>query len=198
MSAALGNEIISCLGKEIPKYDLVITGDFGHGFINSGIRRKIEEKSKFLALNVQTNSSNFGHHPFTLYRKFDFLSMNMQELALALHEEHKDAKEMIRKCCKKLKINNFLVTLGKNGCTYVKNGIMINAPILTSSVKDTVGAGDAVFSVISLFVYLNAEKELIPFIASCAGGIGVNIMGNKESITKKKLLDFIKKTLKEK
>ncbi|MFC1686946.1 transposase, partial [Nanoarchaeota archaeon] len=54
----LTNEIVTYLDEEIPKHDLVIVGDFGHGFINDSIRRKLEEKSKFLAINTQSNSSN--------------------------------------------------------------------------------------------------------------------------------------------
>ena len=36
-------------------------------------------------------------------------------------------------------------------------------------------------------------KEIIPFIANCAGGLGANIIGNKESVNKEKLLNFVEK-----
>ena len=46
----------------IPKHDLVIVSDYGHGFINKKIARKILSLSPFTALNAQINSSNVGHH----------------------------------------------------------------------------------------------------------------------------------------
>ena len=55
------------------------------------------------------------------------------------------------------------------------------------------GAGDAVFSITSLFAYRGMPNELIPFMANCIGGIEVNILGNKESVTKEKLFTFIER-----
>ena len=44
----------------------------------------------------------------------------------------------------------------------------------------------------SLLAYSGLNDELMPFIANCVGGIGVNIIGNKESVSKGKLLNFIR------
>jgi len=91
----------------------------------------------------------------------------------------------------------FLVTRGPGGCMFInKEGKIFNAPILISNVKDTVGAGDAVFAISTLFSYFNANDELMPFIANCAGGISANFMGNKESVSKEKLLKFLEEIYK--
>jgi len=81
-------------------------------------------------------------------------------------------------------------------CIFAQNSKIIKAPILSSTVKDTIGAGDAVFSISSLLAYITADAELIPFIGNCAGALAVNVMGNKESITKGSLLQFIKELYK--
>jgi bifunctional ADP-heptose synthase (sugar kinase/adenylyltransferase) len=75
-------------------------------------------------------------------------------------------------------------------------GEISKAPILIDTVKDTVGAGDALFAITSLFVYGKANNDLLPFVANCAGGIAANIIGNKESVTRDKLESFIKEVLK--
>lgn len=191
ISNALTEEIVKYLGEELPKYDLVIVGDFGHGFINEVIRRKLEEKSKFLALNVQSNSANRGYNYFTLYKKSNFISMNAEELRLPLLKRFEEIDEVIQEAYDLFKLETLLVTLGQEGSIFVDKSDMVRSPSLTSSVKDTVGAGDALFAISSLFVYLNADKKLIPFIANCVGGMAVNIMGNKKDITKEKLLNFI-------
>ena len=42
-----------------------------------------------------------------------------------------------------------------------------------------------------MVVYLNADNDIVPFVANCAGGIAANIIGNKESVTKEMLLSFM-------
>ena len=192
ITSSLSEEIVAYLDKELPKYDFIIVADFGHGFINEEIRRKLEEKSKFMALNVQSNSANMGYNYITNYKKSDFVTMNEEELRLPQQMRFEDINLVIKKARDSLKFDNFLVTVGKQGSIFVRNGNLFKAPLLIESVVDTVGAGDAAFAIASLFTYLNADDELIPFIANCAGGIASNVMGHKESITKEKLLNFVK------
>lgn len=187
----LSKEIIFYLDEEIPKYDLVVVGDFGHGFINDDIRRKIEEKSRFLALNVQSNSANMGYNYFNLYKQFDFISLNEDELRLPLTKRFEEIEEVITEACNKYNLKSVLLTQGNRGCMFIREGNVFKAPAVITSVKDTVGAGDAVFAISSLFVYANFDDKLLPFLANCAGGIAANIMGNKESVTREKLLNSI-------
>ena len=42
------------------KSDLVIVNDFSHGLITKNIFNNIIKTSKFVTLNTQINSSNFG------------------------------------------------------------------------------------------------------------------------------------------
>jgi len=197
ITTELTAEIIGYLDQEIPKHDFVLVGDFGHGFINDQIRRKLEEKSKFLAINVQSNSANMGYNYFNLYEKADFLSIDEQEFRLPKAERFAEIEEIINGTKNPMPYKSFLITRGKQGCIYVKNNKLIRSPIVIESVKDTVGAGDALFAISSLLTYLEVNEELIPFIGNCAGGIAANIIGNKESITKNGLLHFIEEIYKE-
>ena len=196
ISKDLTEEILNYLDKELSIYDLVVVGDFGHGFINESIRKKLEEKFKFLVVNVQTNSTNLGYNYFSLYKKINFICMNESEMRLPMRRRFEEIEDVIKEVYTLFKYENFLVTLGKKGCIFINNGNLFKAPVLITSVKDTVGAGDALFAITSLWIYLKADNEIIPFIANCVGGIAANIMGNKEGITKDKLLNFIKETIK--
>ncbi len=196
ISKNLTDKIVNYLNEELPKYDLVVVGDFGHGFINKDIRKKLEEKSRFLALNVQTNSANLGYNYFNLYKNPNFISMNEQEIRLPLCKRFEEIEEIVKETYHLFKYENFLVSLGKRGSIFVNKGKIFRAPVLVSTVKDTVGAGDALFALASLFVYSKKDPKLIPFIANCAGGLAANIVGNKENITKNKLRKFIGNILK--
>ncbi|HJX05220.1 MAG TPA: PfkB family carbohydrate kinase [Candidatus Nanoarchaeia archaeon] len=196
ISAVLSGKVVNYLHQELPKYDFVMVGDFGHGFLNTQVKKKLQERSKFLAVNAQSNSSNMGYNYLTLYRKPDFITMSEEELRLPLFMRFEDIEQVIAEAQKNFKLNHFIVSIGKHGSIYVNKNKIFKAPILIQSVKDTVGAGDALFALTSLFAYSKANPEFVPFIGNCAGGIAANIMGNKESVTKEKLLSFAGELLK--
>ncbi|HLD79084.1 MAG TPA: PfkB family carbohydrate kinase [Candidatus Nanoarchaeia archaeon] len=191
ISENLEKEIIAFLERELPNHDLVIVGDFGHGFITDKIIKTLEEKSSYLAVNVQTNSANLGFNYVTKYSNPSFLTMDGTELALAMGEKLKDFLTLMNTLHERKKYNRFLVTLGKEGAAYFNHGKIHTSPAFVSKVTDIVGAGDAVLSVASLLSLSEVEEELILFIANCVGGIAVSIMGNEKSIAKEELLAFI-------
>ena len=185
------DEIINHLKEELPKYDLVVLADFGHGFISENIIKTLEEYSKFLAANVQTNSANLGFNYITKYNKLDYLTTNEYEIRLVLSDRFGDVADITKQLVEKTKFNNVLLTRGKIGCLYVKDGNQFPGPSLTKDIKDVVGAGDAVFAVTSLLSHSGVDGELLTFIANCIGAVAVNVMGNKKSIVKEDLIKFI-------
>jgi rfaE bifunctional protein kinase chain/domain len=187
----LTEQYITNLHVNLLKSDLVLVADFGHGFLNQEIMEVIQDKAKFLCLNVQSNSANLGYNYVTQYKRADYICMNEQEIRLPLHMRFEPIEEVILEFHKRFKFDRFLVTLGKQGVKYFSNGKIYSSPAIITKSVDTVGAGDAVFAITSLFVYAEAPDEMIPFIANCAGAIKSQIMGNKEYITKEKLLKFI-------
>ena len=127
------------------------------------------------------------------YKNPDFVVLNEDELRLPLMKRYEELLDVVKEFHNTFKYKRFLVTLGKRGCIFFNDENICKSPILTNKAVDTVGAGDAVFAISSLFAYINTEDQLMPFIANCAGGIKVMYMGNKESVTKERLLNFIKK-----
>lgn len=191
ISKELEKDVIGLLEKELPKFDLVVVGDYGHGFINENIIKVLEEKSKYLCVNVQTNSANLGFNYLTKYNSPSFAAMDLPELRYAVCDRFSELPVLINKLHKAKSFNKFLVTLGASGVAYFKQNKIHHGPAFTSRPRDVVGAGDAVFSIASLMEYINAPEELVPFVANCVGGIAVSIMGNKESVTKERLTKFI-------
>ena len=87
---------------------------------------------------------------------------------------------------------NVVVTSGVSGSYACRQGENINtSPAVATSVKDRVGAGDAVLAVTSLFVSQGAPTELVGFIGNVVGAEAVNIMGNKSFIEKVPLMKHI-------
>ena len=63
-------------------------------------------------------------------------------------------------------------------------------PAFTLTVKDTVGAGDAFYSIAGLYAAAGAPTELGTFMGNIAGALGANIVGNKEAVEKVNVLKY--------
>lgn len=179
------------------EYDVVIMADFGHGMFEGEVLCTLSGIKKFIALNVQTNSGNFGFNPFTKHKRFNYLSLDERECRLATHDRFTPIEILARKTVKKIKQKNVSVTLGTGGSIFFDiHGKEYKCPTFFKDVIDTTGAGDAYFAITSLLVRKGVHKPLIPFIGNCYAGLKTRIMGNKESVSKVDLIRTVKSILK--
>ena len=79
------------------------------------------------------------------------------------------------------------VTLGHRGCLVVNALGHTMTPVLSNTVVDRIGAGDAFFSITAPCVALGASREQIGRIGNAAGAIAVRTMGNKAPVTRAEL-----------
>ena len=71
--------------------------DYGHGFINKDIYKILAKKSKYLAINCQTNAANFGFNLITKYPKSDYICIDEPELRLASSNKFDSIENIVRK-----------------------------------------------------------------------------------------------------
>ncbi|RJQ51834.1 MAG: DUF4361 domain-containing protein [Nitrospiraceae bacterium] len=190
-------EIIEYLGDTISGYDLVLVSDFGHGFVTENIIRGINEYSGKYAVNTQTNAANRGYNLITKYKNPFFVCLDEPECRLAAQEKHKDIEETIRNLKNIINADHMIVTLGKNGSISINSDNKVKrTPVLSSKVIDTVGAGDAFFAYTAPCLSRGMPLDLVSFIGNAVGAIAVQIPGNKRSVEKHELLEFIHTILK--
>ena len=164
-------------------YDLLICADFGHGLFEGKVLDCLQETEKFIALNVQTNSSNIGFNLFTKHSAYDYLSIDERELRLGLHNRSSDPLTLARSARPVIK-SCYSVTLGNKGSVYCSsNESEVSCPAFANKVIDATGAGDAYFLITSLLVYNNVSPLLIPFLGNCYAGLYTQIIGNKYTNT---------------
>jgi len=192
ISKELNYEIKKFIEKEITNYDVVLVNDFGHGFLNDELIETIEKKAKFLAINVQTNSSNFGFNLIEKYSRADFLSTNHGEIKLLFHTKEEKYVDLLKKLAKKGKYNKILLTLGKKGTVYFDGKSINKYSAQTTTPVDTVGAGDAVFSITALLSFINSNSKTISELANIIGAIIVKTVGNKDSLKKEDFKEYLK------
>lgn len=177
------------LSEKLESSDVVFLCDFGHGLIDEEVIELIQKKAKYLVLNCQTNSSNHGLNVITKYARADVFSLDQQELKLAFPVYAEDEEAGLKKLAEYMSGNGWL-TRGSYGAWGIDEGSIMNCPAFTLTVKDTVGAGDAFFSVAGLYASAGAPIEIGTFMGNIGGALGANIVGNKEAVEKVNVLKY--------
>ena len=187
------NVIDRVLGKleaEIKNVDLVILADFGHGIMQQAVRDFLQDSGVFLALNCQTNSNNHGFNIISRqYRRADVFSLDEQEILLSCGHRHVDFAAELDKLRDHLNAQAGWLTRGavKTVGVYA-DGSSAACPPLGDDITDTIGAGDAFFSVVAMAARNGLPLDLSTFLGQLAGAQAVKIVGNREPISKPVLL----------
>lgn len=178
------------IAEEIAKADVVLLTDFGHGMMQSAIRDLVQDRSPYLCLNCQTNSNNHGFNIISRqYRKAHSFTLDKQELLLSCGHRHVDFAAEIDKLRQFLAAEYGWLTRGPVETIGNRNGDDISfCPPLEREVIDTIGAGDAFFSVAALAAVRQLPANMATFLGQLAGAQAVRIVGNVQSITKDVLL----------
>jgi cytidyltransferase-like protein len=188
----LEEQVRQSIGAALPDVDLVLVADFGHGLITPGIIDFIAAQDVALAVNAQTNSTNFGYNYITRYPRADFISIDENELRLPFQNKVDDLDALLAKLTRRVKCSSINVTAGPQGARFYHCGQVHRAPALATSVVDAVGAGDAVLTVLSLLHTTRPPAEIVPFIGNAVGALAVEIMGNRAPVEKSTLIKFIR------
>lgn len=177
------------LAETILEYDVVFLCDFGHGLVDQEVMDLVQDKAKYLVLNCQTNSSNKGMNIITKYTRADVFTLDQQELNLAYPVYMAGEKEKLTMLSRHLGGGGWL-TRGSMGAYGIGDGNIHECPAFTLTVKDTVGAGDAFFSLAGIFAAAGAPMEVGTFMGNIGGALGANIVGNREAVEKVNVLKF--------
>jgi sugar/nucleoside kinase (ribokinase family) len=102
-------ELLSGIGG----YDLVIVTDFGHGTMTPELIARVSREARYLAVNAQTNSTNFGFNLITKYPRADFVVLDELEARLAAHDKDSPIEDVILAISAIFK--KIIVTMGANG-----------------------------------------------------------------------------------
>lgn len=200
--APLPSELESRMLREIESKakdaDVVIVTDFGHGLISPRMRETLARDSRFLAVNAQSNSANHGFNLVTKYSHADYVCIDAPEARLAIGDKDADpvkiAGELLHKA---MSVDRLVVTHGRNGCVvFDRNNGIRRVPAFTRRVLDTMGAGDAFFSVTAPLAAITDDMEAVGFIGNIVGSVKVGILGHRATVEKATVLKYVQTLLK--
>lgn len=171
------------------EHDLVLVADYGHGLLDRDAIDEIQKAAPFLALNCQTNSSNYGYNLITKYPRADTFCLDETEIALAFGERNMPPGNLLPQLRARLGSAIGWLTLGAAGCIGADSSERtFTVPALTLHVRDTLGAGDAFFALASCCAAQRETLEVASFVGALAGALAVNVTGNAEAVSKDDVL----------
>ena len=192
----ISTQIKDYLNNVIGDYDLVIVLDYAHGFLNPELIDVISRESKFLAVNTQTNSANYGFNLITKYPRADYICIDEPELRLATHQKFAPVEDLTKEVANKLNAKKVMITRGHRGSTAFSDEEFYHTPVFSTKIVDRVGAGDAFLAITSPCVAAGFPMDLVSFIGNIAGALKIQVVGNKSSVESDTLLKAIDAMLK--
>lgn len=188
---------VAAVEAEVDGYDLVIAADFGHGTISPAMRRMLEKKAKFLAVNTQANAGNRGFHTIGRYERADYVSLAEPEMRLEDRDLSGPLVPIMEKAAKRLGTKALAVTRGKKGCTiHTPDEGLVEVPAFAQKVVDRIGSGDAFFAISSMAAALGVPSEVIALLGNVVGGLAVGVIGNKKAIDRMSTQKYLTSLLK--
>ena len=114
----------------------------------------IRKKSKFLCVNAQSNSANYGFNVISKYKKTNYGCIDLPEAKLAIKNKFKSPVDIaLTEIPKVVKCDTFALTLGKNGSLIRNNNKVFSLEALNNNIIDTNGSWRCFF-VITLFMFI--------------------------------------------
>jgi len=197
LSADDDAEFVAAVEAEVAEYDLVIAADFGHGTISTAMRRMLERKARFLAVNTQANAGNRGFHTIGRYHRADYVSLAEPEMRLEDRDLTGPLMPLMLQTSERLGCRALAVTRGKRGCIiHTLGGGFVEVPAFATKVVDRIGSGDAFFSITALAAALNVPAEITALLGNVVGGLAVGVIGNKKAIDRQSTQKYLTSLLK--
>jgi len=171
----------------VDDYDIVIVTDYGHGMMEGQIIDDLRSAA-YLAVNVQTNSGNFGFNLATKYSHLrpNYLCVDEPEARLATQNRYGAIEYSLEKLREDV-AEKVVITLGKAGAIGMDSTGTYRASAFVDKVVDTIGAGDAFFAITALVAEEATMPELLE-IGNAAGAVKAGIVGHRERVTKDALI----------
>jgi bifunctional ADP-heptose synthase (sugar kinase/adenylyltransferase) len=192
---------LAMLEEQLPRHDLVVVADYGHGLMTEKVIEFLCEKAPFLAVNAQTNAGNRGFNFVSKYPRADYISIDEPEARLEVRNRNMEIGYVLPILAERIDCPVFMVTRGKNGCLCYRPAgpagaeEVVSVPALAIKMVDRIGAGDALLALTSPLVHLGVPLEQVAFLGNVAGAEACATMGNKAPVTFDGMAEHVRRLL---
>jgi bifunctional ADP-heptose synthase (sugar kinase/adenylyltransferase) len=168
--------------------DVAFVIDFGHGAISPDLADLLQAEARQLALNCQTNSANRGFNIINRrYHRADIFTLDQNEMDLAMGAVQREALAALADLMDQMNSHYAWLTRGQVETIGLHHQgdiqLAYTIPALATQVVDSVGAGDAFFSVAALLAAVGAGLEPATCLAQVAGAQATQVVGNRHPLS---------------
>jgi rfaE bifunctional protein nucleotidyltransferase chain/domain len=189
--------ICEALREQLPRHDVVIVLDFGHGMLSGEAIDLLCKEARFLAVNTQSNAGNLGYHTISKYPRADYVCIAQNEIRLDARDRRGDLRDMVASVGQRLSAGTVMVTRGNKGSLgWSTQEGFVEVPALAGKVVDRVGAGDAFLAITAPCVAQDAPLEVVAFIGNVVGAQAVATVCNRAAVERVSLVRHIEHLLK--
>lgn len=197
LDAATESDFLSVLEPAVATTDVVVVADYGHGLATPRVVDLLCSKSRFLAVNTQTNAGNRGFNMMSKYARADYFCIGEPEIRLEARNRKGDIQALVFDAARRLNCPRMIVTRGSQGLLcYTRGEELRRVPAFSIKVVDRIGAGDAVLAITSPCVAAGMPMEMAGFVGNVVGAEACMIMGHRQSIEPSSLYRHITSLLK--
>ena len=177
------------LNALLPTSDIVLVADYGHGLLSETVIQDLANSINLLAVNTQSNAGNRGYNTISRYPRVDFVCLNGSEMGLELRRKHLSMTDLIPQLRSRTGAKRAIVTDGARGLACCdETGTVVHVPAFAQTVKDRVGAGDALFAVTALLFATETPSDITGLFGNLAGAALVSELGNRSHISAANLM----------
>jgi bifunctional ADP-heptose synthase (sugar kinase/adenylyltransferase) len=192
MSDAESDALCRSLRESLPRYDVVVVFDYGHGMLTQPAIALLCGGARFLAVNTQSNAGNLGFHTISRYPKADYVCIAEHELRLDMRSREGDLRGLAEDVIRRLGCSRLVVTRGSRGALcYDRGQGFVDVPSFANKVVDRVGAGDAFLSVTALCAARDAPAELLGFVGNVVAADAVATVGHRTTTDRHALVERV-------
>jgi rfaE bifunctional protein nucleotidyltransferase chain/domain len=190
-------EVDGVIARIAPQAEVTIVTDFAHGLLAPSSIDALVKNARFLAVNTQSNSANWGYNLITKYPRADYVCIDDPEARLAARDRVSKIGDIAHAIGKQIDCAKTIITHGRYGCVTLEQGDTVHTiPALAGRVIDTIGAGDAFLSITAPLVAAGGVLKQVGFIGNVVGALKVEIVGHRQRIDKPALIKAITALLK--
>ena len=155
------------------KINLIILQDYNKGFLTKDkiiqIIKIAKEKNIFIAVDPKKDN-------FFSYKNVDLFKPNLNEINTSMKTQTRKSdinklKQNINELKSKIKSDNIILTIGKNGILYTEEKKIKHSKAHKVKTLDPSGAGDVIISITSLLIRSGIKLEKVMKIANKCGSI---------------------------
>tara|TARA_Y100001970_G_C14259237_1_gene878284 strand:- start:5153 stop:6691 length:1539 start_codon:yes stop_codon:yes gene_type:complete len=184
--------VLSYISKKIKNYDLILVVDYGHGLLTPKLINFLQNSNKFLSVNAQLNSFNYGYNNISKYKKkCNYICIHENELRSELRDKRNNIDLLLKNIKKILNSDYYTITQGNRGLVNYHKNKTIHCPAFAPNVVDRIGSGDTLFALSSIALASKLPIDFSLLFGSIGAANTVSNIGTGTVLSKNNFLEKI-------